>query len=292
MKPHKFPYSYAVKCYGVPVAVHVNEPSAIGTVADVVAAALPVPYEPIEASMARHHIYYRTGKNGQDSLYGGPAGQSFKKIPHDVSLRSLESWIRLTVAEFAQDRLFVHAGVVGLNGKAIVIPGSSYSGKTTLTLELIRRGAVYYSDEYAIIDEEGFVEPYPKKLSIRGEIDAYTQIEHDIEKFGARIGQERIPISTVVLSRYVRRAHWRPRLISEGEGVLGMLEHTVSAQTNPRFALLVLTNLASNVQVVRSNRGEAKTVVDWLLNADTRQEERSGDNAAPHFEGLGLSYTV
>jgi hypothetical protein len=33
----------------------------------------------------------------------------------------------------------------------------SYSGKTTLVSELIRAGATYYSDEYAVIDERGRV---------------------------------------------------------------------------------------------------------------------------------------
>ena len=36
------------------------------------------------------------------------------------------------VAERAPDHLFVHAGVVGWEGGAIVMPGASFAGKTTL----------------------------------------------------------------------------------------------------------------------------------------------------------------
>ncbi len=266
MRAESFPYSYAVECYRVPFAVHANDASALGIIANTVEAALPVPYTPIDASQARHHIYYRSRRNGQDSLYGGPSGESFKKFPRENILRSLESWIRLKVAEFAPDRVFVHAGVVGIEGQAIVIPGMSYSGKTTLTAELIRRGAVYYSDEYAVIDKDGFVEPYPKKLSVRGEVDTYTQIEHDVEKFGGKTGSERIPISTVVLSKYVPGAAWSPKMLPPGEGVLGMLENTISAQTNPAFVLSTLTSLASKVKFVRSDRGEASTAVEWLMD--------------------------
>ncbi|MDX6558208.1 MAG: hypothetical protein QOF72_1257, partial [Blastocatellia bacterium] len=67
-------------------------------------------------------------------------------------LDAFESHVQLTVAEYAPRRIFVHAGVVGWNDRAILIPGLSHSGKTTLVDQLIRAGATYYSDEYAVID--------------------------------------------------------------------------------------------------------------------------------------------
>src|SRR5262245_26132891 len=42
------------------------------------------------------------------------------------------------VAGACRDRVFVHAGVVGLEGKAVVIPGRSGSGKTTLVQAFLR----------------------------------------------------------------------------------------------------------------------------------------------------------
>ena len=77
----------------------------------------------------------------------------------------LETDLQLFVAEMARRRLFVHAGVVGWNGRAIVIPGRSFSGKTTLVGEMLRNGATYYSDEYAVFDSRGRVHPYPSSLS-------------------------------------------------------------------------------------------------------------------------------
>src|SRR6202158_4766995 len=80
---------------------------------------------------------------------------------------ALESDLQLYVAENAPHRLFVHAGVVGWRGNAIIIPGSSFTGKRTLVAALVGAGAPYYSDEYAILDRRGRVHPYPKPLSIR-----------------------------------------------------------------------------------------------------------------------------
>jgi len=71
------------------------------------------------------------------------------------------------IAETAHDRFFVHAGVVGWNGRAIVIPGQSKIGKTTLVEEFLRIGATYYSDEFAVFDRRGYVHPFARPLRVR-----------------------------------------------------------------------------------------------------------------------------
>ena len=82
-------------------------------------------------------------------------------------LEALERDLQLYVAEQALRRVFVHAGVVGWRGRAIVIPGRTMSGKTTPVRALARAGATYYSDEYAVLDERGRVHPYLKPMSIQ-----------------------------------------------------------------------------------------------------------------------------
>src|SRR6185295_19741358 len=95
----------------------------------------------------------------------------------------LESDLRLFVAELATHRVFVHAGVVGWKGKAIVIPGRSYSGKSTLVAELVKAGATYYSDEYAVFDSRGRVYPFPKPLEMRASGD-FKQVKVGVESLG------------------------------------------------------------------------------------------------------------
>src|SRR4029077_21066652 len=85
-------------------------------------------------------------KNGESSGVNANRG---------VLLRYFDSILRITIAEYAVGRAFLHAGLVGWKGNAIVIPGDSYSGKSTLVAELIRAGPEYYSDEYAVLDEQG-----------------------------------------------------------------------------------------------------------------------------------------
>src|SRR5215472_11774288 len=75
-------------------------------------------------------------------------------------LDQFESHLQLTVAEYAPRRVFVHAGVVAWKEQVIMIPGASFSGKSSLVAEFLRAGATYYSDEYAVIDAHGRVHPY------------------------------------------------------------------------------------------------------------------------------------
>src|SRR3954469_9856881 len=69
----------------------------------------------------------------------------------DELLESFASDLHLHVAEMARRRVFVHAGVVALEGRAVMLPGRSHAGKTTLVAELVKAGATYYSDEYAVL---------------------------------------------------------------------------------------------------------------------------------------------
>ena len=80
---------------------------------------------------------------------------------------SLDQSLHLAVAEFSPQAVFLHAGVAVWNGAAILIPGRSHAGKSTLTKSLIEAGAVYYSDEFAPVLPNGLVIPYPKPLSLR-----------------------------------------------------------------------------------------------------------------------------
>lgn len=88
---------------------------------------------------------------------------------HDFEevLATLEDDLKLHVAIAAPARVFLHAGVVGWRGQAIVLPGRSLAGKSTLVEALVRAGAKYFSDEYAVLDSLGRVYPYACPLKLR-----------------------------------------------------------------------------------------------------------------------------
>jgi hypothetical protein len=68
---------------------------------------------------------------------------------------------RLNVESRAADLVFVQAGVVCFDRVALLLPGVAGSGTSTLVRQLVDLGAVFYSDEYAVLEATGRVLPYP-----------------------------------------------------------------------------------------------------------------------------------
>jgi len=181
-------------------------------------------------------------------------------------LNAFESHLQLTVAEHARRRVFVHAGVVGWKGRAILLPGRSFSGKTTLVAELIKAGATYYSDEYAVIDERGRVHPYARLLGLRRPgLPESNRIR--AEEMGAQVGVSPLRVGLVVSTTFKEKARWRPRQLTRGQGVLELLGNTVTARTQPKLALSVLPKALRGAQVLKSARGQAIEVIDAILRS-------------------------
>jgi hypothetical protein len=182
----------------------------------------------------------------------------------------LGSMVRHYVAEHAPAHVFVHAGVVRVAGCLVVIPGSSRSGKTTLVAELVRTGALYYSDEYAVVAADGRVEPFAKPLSVRTAGAAEARDEVPVPP--GQVGVDPAEADLVVLTSYEPGARWQPRVCTRGEGALAILEHTVPARHRPREAMAAAGRLAGHARVLSGPRGEAGDTVRELLEAiqDTR----------------------
>lgn len=70
--------------------------------------------------------------------------------------------------------LFVHAGVVAKAGRAIVLPGLSRAGKSTLVLALLRAGAQLLSDELLAYDPAtARLLPFARAVKVRDECVGY-----------------------------------------------------------------------------------------------------------------------
>lgn len=179
-------------------------------------------------------------------------------------LEDLEGALHFSVAIGARRRLFIHAGVVGWRGRAIVLPGRSRSGKTSLVKALVQAGATYYSDEYAVLDAQGRVHPYPKPLSLREEGRERPRLCR-IEALGGRVGTRPLPVGLIAVTEHKPEAHWRPRVVSAGEAVLSLLDNTVLARYQPEQTLETLQRAVTGAVALKGKRGEAEEVAATLL---------------------------
>lgn len=187
-----------------------------------------------------------------------------RALDSETVLAAFTRHAELLTAELARDVLFVHAGVVGWQGRAIVIPGRSFSGKTTLVKALVEAGATYYSDEFAILDRQGLVHPYALPLSLR---DAQGQALGKLPAtaIGGQVGVEPLPIGLIVVTQYEAGARWRPRPLGAGQALLALMDNTVAAQREPSYTMPILRQAVAGTPTIQSKRGQAGPVARALL---------------------------
>jgi len=182
----------------------------------------------------------------------------------DTLLESYDSHARIAIAQYARPELFVHAGAVAWRGAGIVIATASLGGKSHLVSRLVRAGATYYSDEYAVFDRRGYLLPFAKPISLRA-CPAARQRDIAVEQLGGRAGTEPVPVALMLIGRYVATTTWQPRQISTGEAMLGILENCFSARERPGAALETLQRVAQNARVLAGDRGDADAITGDIL---------------------------
>lgn len=256
----------AFTAFGVRVGIRVNDPHVLPRVE----AQLPPTWRPsvsphVEClySLLVGGLAPRPNVRRFNLLYGN-ASRLARSLDLDEIFEALESHLQLYIAEAARRRVFVHAGAVGWRGRAIIVPGRSHSGKSTLVAAMVRAGAAYYSDEYAVLDGRGRVHPYPKPLSVRDSAGGKAA-RCRVEALGGHAGVKPLPVGLVIVSQYKPGTAWRPRHLSPGYGVLALLANTVSARRQPATALTTLQQVATGATVIKGGRGEADEVAPLLL---------------------------
>jgi hypothetical protein len=183
-----------------------------------------------------------------------------------VAFIELGKAIRHHLALHAPAHIFIHAGVVSVEGLAIVMPGRSFSGKTTLVAELVRAGATYYSDEYAVVDALGRIHPYLNPLTLRCDPRSGDR-NVVIHPRGDRVGAAPIRAGMIVITSYEEGASWNPEPCTSGEGAIALLENTVAARSRPSRALAAARLIADGARVASGVRGEAAVTAREMLSA-------------------------
>jgi hypothetical protein len=178
----------------------------------------------------------------------------------EAALSDMELW----VAENARGFVFVHAGCVARDGRAIVLPARTRAGKTTLVSALAKAGLEYYSDEFAVIDQRGLVRPYARPLSFRlGGIDA--QRRHPTE-LGLTVGSRPARMALVALLRFVEGVGWEVKPVSRAHMILGLLDNTVPAQRRPIESLTAAERATEGARGYRGTRGDAAQAAISLID--------------------------
>jgi hypothetical protein len=186
-------------------------------------------------------------------------------VPADVAIHLLDAQIRARIAATAPNHVFIHAGVVGIDGKALLLPGPSFSGKTALAAALVAVGAAYYSDEYAVLDQEGLVHPYPRPLSLRGTGDRYGTYTR-VEELGGQIGDKPLKPALIAVATYTPGSQWAPARLTPSVGALRLLSNAVPARLRPEDTMRAVRAAAADAVTLEGERGEAGETAVLLLD--------------------------
>jgi hypothetical protein len=258
-------FEFCLESYGVRVRIQASSRELLVEAEQAARKALLERLQIVEKCEAEHSFGISSDVSGTLYLFQN-GGQVSSDSSHPRFFKFFDSLLRITIAEHAVDRVFIHAGVVGWKGKAIVIPANSFRGKTTLVAELVRNGALYYSDEYAVLDPAGLVHSFPRDLAVRYHDGEFREKQVGVDAIGGDVGSEPLPVGLVLLTEYVEGAVWEPERLTQGQGMMEILPHTIPRIFNPEFSLKVLNTAVSDAIIVKSFRGEATGFATELLS--------------------------
>lgn len=211
-------------------------------------------------SLFPHGGGYEVTRDGAELAHGASL---------QVSLGVLDAQLRMTIATQAPTGAFIHAGAVSVHGRAIVLPGFSFAGKTTLVRALLEEGATYLSDEFAVLDEQGRVHPYAKPLSLRppdaARNDHATTRETIAAALGADTAETPVAVGVIAALTYEPDTRWAPETRSGAQGALILLSHALRGREDSERVLPIVGAAAREALVLEGQRGEASEAAARLL---------------------------
>ncbi|MBK7708797.1 MAG: hypothetical protein IPJ30_24365 [Acidobacteria bacterium] len=189
---------------------------------------------------------------------------NFDELDGD-SLKGLETKLQFAIALLAAPKLFlIHAGAVSIGGRGILIPGNTFSGKTTLVRTLIEAGGEYYTDDCAILDGDGNLYPYPIPLAVR---DGERRESRSARSLGGADGTIPVRVKLVLFPAFREGGVWNPVRMATGVAGFRLLDsffYNGVVREFPAETMRFVARLCSEADVFEGERGEASEVLSWV----------------------------
>jgi hypothetical protein len=202
-----------------------------------------------------------------------PAGDGFHLSAGDATVATAERAVDLVphlvhlvdeaVVRSLRGFCAVHAGVVQVGNAVVLLPGMSHAGKSSLVAALLEGGATYFSDEYALLDAEGRVHPYPRPLLVRS--GTPEQAPKLAEEYGARTGAAAARLGWILALEYRPQEGWRLQPVPQSAGVLLLLANTPHVLAETPQLLGVCRNAAAAATCFAGYRGDAAEAAGEIL---------------------------
>jgi hypothetical protein len=182
---------------------------------------------------------------------------------HDAAVAAVKALDDAVVRRMKMFRA-VHAGAVLIGGSALLLPGSTHAGKSSLVAELLRRGASNFSDEYALIDNEGRVHSYPRPLLLRNGLPQPSLVLP--EELNASFATCSAPVGWILALNYLPAGAWDIHQLSQAEAVMLLLRNTPHEMTQSGEMVDFFLRVAANAVCYAGQRGDVAEAATYVVD--------------------------
>lgn len=186
----------------------------------------------------------------------------------DLSLATVKALDDALVHRIKRYRA-IHAGAVAIDGRAVLLPGSTHAGKSSLVAELLRRGASYLSDEYALIDSDGLVHAYPRPLLLRDGRPIQSLVLP--EELNSSFARDPLQVGCILALEYTPGGEWKVHKISQSEAVMLLLRNTPHELSESPQMTDFFLRVAGEAICFEGTRGDATQAVPHILELVRRK---------------------
>jgi hypothetical protein len=139
----------------------------------------------------------------------------------------------------------------------------THAGKSSLVAELLRHGATYFSDEYALIDAEGRVHPYPRPLLLRnGRPEQFPVLPGEC---GSSAGDSPAPRGWIFSLEYKTASTWNVSAVSQGEALMILLRNTPHVLAESPDLVGIFQRAVAGAVCYKGQRSEVSDSVEEIL---------------------------
>ncbi len=176
--------------------------------------------------------------------------------------------------------VLIHAAALGWRGRAVILPGRTGAGKTTLAAWLMKQGFDYLGDELVYIpDRELTVQSFPRPLAIKAaglplvgrllDLDKHaaqmiaapetTLIPPKLLRFGTPVSQ--LQAAVTLSFQFQQNARFSLQALSKAEAGLVLMGCLVNARNLPGHGFGAVARLAREVPARKMVYGDPADVV-------------------------------